>query len=264
MGSGRVAAILAEGKAAGPRSREAHRLDAGIGDQRAAQRIPHPEEQRKHAVRQPGFLDRCLNGAAHEFGGAGMRGMRLHDHRAARGQGRGGIPARHREGEREVAGAEDGDGAEPDHAQAQIRPGQGLALRQRRVNPHILPAAFPHLGREEAELADRAAALPLDARPWQAGFGTGAVGQRIAERVDLRGHTFQKPGALLGRRRAIWAESGIRQRAGTGNLRFRGAAIGGFQRRTGCGVKARKALAGAAQSRGADQHLSGQGHAFLL
>ncbi len=54
--------------------------------------------------------------------------MALHHHRAARRQGGGGVAPRHREGQREVRGAEHRHRADRDVAPAQVRRGSGCRL----------------------------------------------------------------------------------------------------------------------------------------
>ena len=99
--------------------------------------------------------------AADELAGAGVGVVGLEDHGAAGGEGRGGVAARGREGEREVAGAEDRDRAERHLALADVGAGQRRAVRQGRVDADAEEVALAdHVG-EQPQLAGGAG----DARP---------------------------------------------------------------------------------------------------
>ncbi|MCY1445344.1 hypothetical protein D9M71_618540 [compost metagenome] len=83
----------------------------------------------------------CL---ADQLTGAGVGTVGLDHHGAASGQCRRGVTTGHREGQREIAGAEHGDWPQRHLALAQISAGKGLALRQGAVDPHVQPFAGPH------------------------------------------------------------------------------------------------------------------------
>ena len=87
----------------------------------------------------------------------------LDDDGASGGEGRGGVAAGDGEGEREVGGAEHGDGAERDGALADVGPGRGFAVGEGRVDAGAVPGAFAQHRGEEAELAGGAADLAGDA-----------------------------------------------------------------------------------------------------
>jgi hypothetical protein len=150
--------------AAAARAGEADRLDARVGDERLTDLARRVEQQREHAGRQRAVAHGLLDRAADELGRARMRRVRLDDHRAAGGQRRRGVAARHREREREVRRAEHGHRADRDVAQPQVHARQRLALGARGVDARIDVSAVTQQRREQRELADRAAALAFDAR----------------------------------------------------------------------------------------------------
>ena len=99
--------------------------------------------------------------------------VRLDHHRATGGQSRRGVAARHREREREVAGAEYGHRAERHGALADVGPRQRGPVGLRRVDPRAGPAALPqHLG-EQAKLSGRASDFAGDASLRKAGLEHG-------------------------------------------------------------------------------------------
>lgn len=75
--------------------------------------------------------------------------MTLDHDRAARGECRGGVPAGGGEGERKIAGAEDGDRAQRHHPLPEVGSWEWRALGQRRVEPDPEVVAVPdHVGEE--------------------------------------------------------------------------------------------------------------------
>ena len=73
-------------------------------DQRDPDFVARTVEQGKDAVGQAAFFHGADDGAGDELAGARMRAVRLDDDRIAGGEGAGGVPARHGEGEGKVAG----------------------------------------------------------------------------------------------------------------------------------------------------------------
>ena len=123
--------------------------------------------------------------------------MGLEDHGAAGGEGGGGVSARRREGQREVAGTEDGHGAERDLALADVGARQGSAVRQGRVDADAAEVALAdHVG-EEPELAGGAGPLALQPGGGQAGFLAGADDQFVADGLDVVGDGLEEPGVGL-------------------------------------------------------------------
>ena len=140
--------------------------------------------------------------------------MALHHDGTAGRERRGGVAARDRKGEREVAGAEHSDRTQADVAQAQVRARQRLALGQGRVDAQIEPfAPANHVG-EQLELADRSGALALDARAWEPGLGAGAFDERVAKIHDVGRDRLEKARPLLQAGLAIGVEGVPGQRAG--------------------------------------------------
>jgi hypothetical protein len=122
--------------------------------------------------------------------------MALHHDRAARGQRRGGVAARHREGQREVRRAEHRHRADGPLHHAQIGTRQGLTVGQRRVMAAVEIVALLDVLGEQAKLAGGAPALALQARFGQAGFLRPDLGDRVAARLDLVGDGVEKRRAL--------------------------------------------------------------------
>ena len=162
--------------------------------------------------------------------------MALDHHGTAGGERRGGVAARDREGEREVARPEHGDRAERDVAQAQVRARQRLALRQGGVDAQVEPfAPADHVG-EQLQLADRSAALALDAGARQPGLGGGALHERIAQVHDVGGDGFEEARPLLKAGLAIGVEGLPGQSAGALHLLWSREGEGGLERLAGCRI----------------------------
>ena len=172
-------------------------------------------DQGEHARVQAEVRDGLGDGLADEFAGAGVGVVGLEDHRAAGGEGRGGVAARRREGQREVAGAEDGDRAQRDLALADVGAGQRRAVRQGRVDADAAEVALAdHVG-EEAQLAGGAGAFALQAGGGQAGFLAGADDQFVADGLDVVRDRVQERGVGFRVQRAEGLE-GLRGRGGGG------------------------------------------------
>ena len=154
-------------------------------------------QERERTFRQSVGLHRFDNQAAHDLGGADVRVVGHHDDWTASGEGRGGVAAGDRVGEGEVAGAEDGDGADRTEERAMVRLGQRLAVRICGLDAGIDPIALLDEIGEEAQLAHRAADLTLAAGFGQAGFlgRTGDEGRRGG--FDAGGDVAEKGGLLL-------------------------------------------------------------------
>ena len=109
------------------------------------------------------LLDGTGDGACDEEAGARVGGVALDHDRAPCGQRGGGVAAGGGEGEREVAGPEDGDRAERDVALADVGARERLAVGQRRVDPDAEVVAATYDAGEHAQLAGGAADLAGDA-----------------------------------------------------------------------------------------------------
>ena len=216
-------------------------------------------QQRKHAGRQAALGGRLHHGAADEFGRARVRGMCLEHDRAAGCQCRRGVAAGHREGEREIAGGEDGHRAAADHAHAQVGP-RRLTLGQGRVDAHVSPGTFAQERREQAQLSDRARAFAFEARARQAGFLHGAFDQCVAERQDLFRDRLKEHRALIVRRHAERVECRLREAARLVDLRCVDRVKRGFEFDAGSRIECADRRALAQDGRAADQCLSRDFH----
>lgn len=119
--------------APGQRAGEADGLDRGVGDKCRTDLAVAALNQREHARMQATSRDGFGNGLGDDLACSGMGGMALHNDRAARGKGRGRVPARGRKGKREVRGAEHGHRPDGLLHQAHFRAGLGLAIGKRRI-----------------------------------------------------------------------------------------------------------------------------------
>ena len=153
---------VAEGAATLQRTGEADRLDRGVAYQPLpySAAVDHVEYARRHA----GALGRAEDRRGDPFGGGHVSAVRLEHHRAAGGQGRGGIAAGGGERQGEVARAEHRHRAEADPALAQVDAWQRLAFGPGAVDARAMEVAAPQDFGEQAQLAAGAAAFALDAR----------------------------------------------------------------------------------------------------
>ncbi len=86
--------------------------------------VEHGEDARGEA----GFGDGRGDDGGDELAGAGVGGVGFYDDGIAGGERGGGVAAGGREGQREVAGAEDGDGAEREEHGTEVGPRKGFAV----------------------------------------------------------------------------------------------------------------------------------------
>jgi hypothetical protein len=126
-----------QGQTTPARTGEADRADHRMGDQADADFIARAIDEREHAFGQARGGNSGLDRLARQQRGAGVGLMGLDDHRAAGGQRRRRVATRNREGEREVGGAEHGDGADGKPARAQVGARHRLAFRQGGFDDHI-------------------------------------------------------------------------------------------------------------------------------
>ncbi len=221
---------------------------------------PGAVDQGEHARVQAGIRDGLGDGLAHEFAGAGVGVVRLEDHRAAGGEGGGGVSARRREGQREVAGAEHGHRAERDLALADVGAGHRGAVRQGRVDADAAEVALADHVREEPQLAGGAGAFAGQAGGGQAGFLAGADDEFIADGLDVVRDGIQERGVGCGVQRA---EGRVGSRGGGGRRReliFGDQRIRGLELFVGGGVEAEGCFAAADDGLAGDQGMSGECH----
>ncbi len=132
--------------------------------------------------------------------------MALDDHGAAGGKGGSGITAGRREGEREVRGAEDGDGTDRPLDEPDLRARRWLTLGQSRIETAVEILALLDVVGEKAELAGGAAAFALQAGFGQAGFLAADLSDGLGARLDLIGNRTQEGGAFSPGRIAVAQE----------------------------------------------------------
>lgn len=222
-----------------PGSGEPDRLDARVGDERGAERGPVPVQHREHALGQARLPDRLHDGPSGQLARAGVGVMRLDDHRAARRERGGGVAARHRERQREVARAEDRDGSErhpalPDlgrvlarRVDARRRPARGAGALRRvgAVTRGDAGRRRAQVGREQAQLPRRARDLSGQPGGGEPGLGRGAPDEITGQRVEPPGDRVEERGALPGARRAVGAERLLREGAGPVHLGVAAVAV---------------------------------------
>ncbi len=117
-----------------------------------------------------------------------------HD-RATGGQRRGGVAARHGEGEGKIACSENGDRSQRDFPHSQVHARQGLAIGAGGIDAQVQIAAVSQHAREHPQLACRATQFALKARPRKAAFEHGALDEFLADRFKARRNALQELGA---------------------------------------------------------------------
>ena len=213
MGSGRRWAAATRAR---PPPREPVKptaLTARIADQGQSELVARALQQGERPLRKAVLDDSVPDGATDELGRSGMGRMALDDHRAAGGQRRGGVAAGDREGQREVAGPEDGDRTERDGALPQIGARKRQPVGQGSLDAHLPPGAVADERREQPQLTHGAGGLPRHPGGRQSGFGHDSIGERRSERLDVRRDAVQEGGPLFGGGPAIAAE-GLRGQGG--------------------------------------------------
>jgi hypothetical protein len=120
-----------------------------------------------------------------ELACTGVRGMSLDDDRAACGKGGCRVSASDGEGEREVGGSEDGDGAKRAQHGAEIGARERLAIGECGVNASLDPGAFFKKRGKDAELVGGAGGFSGETRGgWECGFEMGAFDEYSGVGVD--------------------------------------------------------------------------------
>ena len=151
------------------RARETHRLNDGVHDQRRADVMLRVEQQRKNSSRQTAFTNSRLDGQTDNFRSAGMRRMCFDDYRATRGKCGGGVTARDRKREWEIARAEHRDRAERAPHRTQVGFWRA-ACRIAMIDTDIQPIAIAQYAREQTQLHAGTCGFVAYARLGQAGF----------------------------------------------------------------------------------------------
>ena len=163
-----------QGEPAAAGAGEADRLDPRVGHERLAE-LDRPCAARagRRTCRRAGrpCSTARVDRAGDEVAGARVGGVALDHDRAAGGQRGGGVAAGGGEGEREVAGAEDGDRAERDLPLADVGARQRRAVRQGGVDADAEVVAAAYDAGEHPQLAGGAADLAGDARLGQVALG---------------------------------------------------------------------------------------------
>ena len=174
-----------KGPSTGSRAGEAHRFHRRVPDQGLADHPPRTVDQGKSPFRKTAALHRIGDGLSHDLGRTGMGVMRLHHDRASGGQGRSGIPAGHREREREIAGAEyDHRANRPEHI-AKIRLWNGLPIGHRGIDAGINPGSLVEQIGEESQLSGGASGFTGQSTLGQSGFGRAALPDLLGHRFDV-------------------------------------------------------------------------------
>ena len=208
--------------AAGERAGEADGGDLGRVHERLADLDARRRQVRERALRQAGVGHRGAQLARDELAGAGVRGMALDDHRAARGERRRGVAARGREREREVGGAEHRDRAERHPHAPHVGLRDRLRVRIRVVDDRLGVVAGVDDRRERLELP--AGALEL--------ASAGAAPRAGRSRPRRRRRSRRRPRAGARRRRAAGRTRLARSRSAPDRWT---AAAASTAARTSCG-----------------------------
>ena len=116
-----------------------------------------------------------------------MSGMRLDDYRAAHGQRRGRVAAANGEGEREVAGSEDGDGPERTQHGAKIGARERLTIGESWIDACLDPGAFLNDGSKETKLVGGTVDFAGETRDGKSRFKMRSLGEFVAVRLEAVG-----------------------------------------------------------------------------
>ena len=243
---------------AGTGSGETDCLDARVGDERDTEFGAVSVEQREGACGKARGGDGVGYRAPDELGGSWVGVVCLDDDGAACGQSRCGVTACDREGQREVACAEDGDGAKRDRPLTNVGPGQRSPVGQRRVDAGAVPAALAKDAGKEAKLSGGAADLTGQPRLRQSAFGDGALDDRVLDGLDIGGDRLDELGALLGGRRSVIGEGRGGGRAGGVHVGSVAIRVGGLELLACGGVEGADRLTGSPHGFAGYQHLSRQ------
>src|ERR1700738_5022277 len=195
-----------------------------------------------------------------QFAGAGMRRMGLDDDRTAGGESGGGVATRDREGEGEVTGAEDGDGAEGSQHGADVGAREGLAVGERGVDAGVYPGALFDYRGEEAKLVAGAGDFAGEARHGEGGFLVGALGQLLLVGVEAVGATAEEGGLGLARQPAVGLEGSGSLADGLVQFFAGGGVVIGRQWGTGGRVLRLKGLAGLRAAMSTEERCAGKVH----
>ena len=120
--------------------------------------------------------------------------MGLDDHRTAGGQRGRGVAARHREGEREVAGGEVEHRSERHLGTPQLGSRPEREIRVPVVDPHIEVRPVGDHVREQLELHRGPLQLTGQSRPGQTGLGHGQLDQLVGMLAERVGGRDERPG----------------------------------------------------------------------
>ena len=161
-------------------------------DQRRADFAPRAEKRGKGAVGQAFGGDGFGNEQGDHLTRAGVGLMRLDDDGAAGSEGGCGVAASHGEGEREVAGSKDDDGAERAQHRPQIDARHWLAIGDGGIDARLNPGTLFNQPGKEAKLAGGAADLSRESRHRQRGFKMRALGDLFLVLVERIGAAAQK------------------------------------------------------------------------
>ncbi len=195
---GTLCGQIHQGAAAVARAGEADSLDERVQHQRLPDGESLIVEHGENALRRAGGANGVDDDARDDLAGAGMCGMGFDDDGVAGGKRGGSISASDGIGEREIAGAEHGDGAERLHHGADVGARQRLAIGQSRVDAGADPGALLDHIREHAALAAGAFGFALQARFRQRGFLLRAGDDLGHRRVEAIGDGAQQTSALAG------------------------------------------------------------------
>lgn len=231
-GFGAARSAVHEGLSRGERAGESDALDVGMLDQRAAELAAGSKEQGEDPGRQTTLADGMADDLADELARAGMRGMGFDDDGIAAGERGGGVAAGDRKGERKIAGAEYGDGAQRAKHGADVGPGQRLAIGLRGIDARVDPGAVFNKLREKTKLIDSASQLAFEARFRQSRFPIGARDHLRSGGIKASSDVAQEMRLFAARQLAINRERLFGQIGGEVHVFERGVVKGRIERRT--------------------------------
>ncbi len=194
-----VVSRVHEGRSACARTGETDGLGDRVFDDRLADLAAAAVEHGEHAFGHVGEFRGVDHGRGDDFRDAGMRCVGDDDDRATGCESGCGVAPGDRVGHGEIAGAEDGDGAERAQHRAEIDLGERLSIRIGAFDAGIDPGAFLDLVGEHPELAGGACCFATEAGFGQGGFKLAALDDVIDDGFDFRGDGAEEFGADFSR-----------------------------------------------------------------
>jgi hypothetical protein len=155
-----------------------------------------------------------------------------------------GVAAGNREGQREIARAEDRNRTDRNVPPPDVGARQRFPVRERGIDGRAHPLAAPHQLGKELQLAHRARPFAFQPCLREAGLGTRTLDEHVAERHDVVGHGFEETGARIWGRFRKAVECSLGERTGRLHMPGIGRAECRLQRVAGRWIDCMEAFVG--------------------